>query len=85
MFISCTAITLAACVPAADSPDVIEPIAPMPEQRVPIYRSAMQVSSDCGVEKAPDPTSGFAPPSGGTPGEVPERNAKRLAVGAERQ
>jgi len=85
MFISCTAITLAACVPAADSPDVIEPIAPMPEQRVPIYRSAMQVSSDCGVEKAPgDGTSGFAPPSGGTPGEVPERNAKRLAVGAER-
>jgi len=85
MFISCAAITLAACVPAADSPDVIEPIAPMPEQRVPIYRSAMQVSSDCGVEKAHDPTRGFAPPSGGTPGEVPERNAKRLAVGAERQ
>jgi len=78
-------ITLVACVPAAEAPDEVEPAAPMLESRVPVYRSAMQVSSDCGVEKAANEDNGFAPPAGGTPAEISEQMANRLTVGAERQ
>ena len=65
----------------AVKPDIEGPAA---VDRTPVYRSAMRLSSDCGVVRAPRPVPGLAPVAYAEVDEMSERSATSLAVGAER-
>lgn len=78
-------VALAACSPTAGDGSNAADIAAAPEPLRPVYRSAKQVSSDCGVQRTPGPVPGMAPVSGGKIKEMTDRMAGFLAVGANRE
>jgi len=67
---------------AAAAEPVSAPAAVVPTA---VFRSAKLISSDCGVGMVAGSPPGFAVPPGAEIREMPPANAKRLAVGAERE
>jgi hypothetical protein len=88
--VSLSSTALLACHPP-EQPATAAPVAetrnienPSPVAKTPVYRSARRISSDCGVVRAPLPFPGLAPVAHAEVGEMGERTANSLAIGADR-